>query len=323
MILDDEARENNAEMIWREVSGASPFRRRDVKDPYGLVCRFWDPRDAVSAHLRHKFSWATRQQMNEYDGTPPPPEELVCAVLRDFNQWLIGPSCFYDERLFAGVELTDEATGLLNGVLERVEEIRLNRILLEAACSPAIAHSNGFTQNLNSLERWAGFLLIGKAIRGEINGEAHFRPLDVALEAIAHLADGKAVWQPEKSKFLTFACLVMRSIVSHKLDKLDNTRTERIGQPPPRNDDDSPRDEDERLSDSGRGAKMFMADAEYVNIMELFYEGSPEREVLEVFNRGKGDERPGEIAAELGMSVREVKKCIANIMEMLTKLNYF
>lgn len=321
--LDDVARKRNAETIWREISGAHPFRLGDVRDPYGLIFRLWDPADAVTVKLRQKFSWSTRQQMNEYDGTPPPSEQLVCAVLGEFNQLLEGP-CIYDERLFVGVELTDEALRLIRGVLESVEKIRLNRILLESVCYPSIARSAGYMQNLNTLEGWARFLLAGKEIHGEINGEAHFTPMDVALEAISQLADGRPLWEPERSKFLTFARLIMRRFVSHELEKSENKMAERLSLPmSPDKDSALISDHEGNSFDPGGDRRAHAADAEYMNIMERFHPDSVEHKVLEVFYVGKGNERPKEIAEMLGISIKEVKKAKDNVMEMLVQVNYF
>lgn len=320
MYLDDEARKHNSEIVWREVSGAHPFRLVDVKDPFGLVLRFWDPKNTVEAHLRQTFSWSTRQQMNEYDGTPPPPEQLIGAVLGEFNQLIEGP-CLYEERLFADIKLADDALIHCPRMIEPVEKIRHNRILLEEVCWPYIARSNGFTQNLNRLVSWAGFLLGGKTVRGEENGEAYFTPLDVALEAITRLAEGRAVWLPQKSKFLTFAYHVMRSIVSHELEKSEN-KTIRIGQSLPQNDDASTREDETQIPDPGRDGMANVINAEYMNIMERFPEDSLERKVLEVVYCGKGDERPGEIGAILGVSASEVTKAKKNVKEVLAQVNY-
>jgi RNA polymerase sigma factor (sigma-70 family) len=314
MNLDDEARKHNSEIVWREVSGAHPFRLVDVKDPFGFVLKFWDPKNTVEAHLRQTFSWSTRQQMNEYDGTPPPPEQLIGAVLGEFNQLIEGP-CLYEERLFADIKLADDALIHCSRMIEPVEKIRHNRILLEEVCWPYIARSNGFTQNLNRLVSGARAILVGKIFRGDLF------PLDVAMEAITHLADGRAVWQPQKSRFLTFANLVMRSIVSHELEKSEN-KTIRIGQSLSQNDDVSTREDETQIPDPGRDGMANVINAEYMNIMERFPEDSLERKVLEVVYCGRGDERPGEIGAILGVSASEVTKAKKNVKEVLAQLSY-
>jgi hypothetical protein len=323
MNLDAEALRRNSERIWSELLGATPFRPEDVKDPFGLVVKFWTP-EGVAAHLREKFSWSTLRLLKEFGGAPPAPSQLVDAVLAELNQLVEEGPCLNDTRLFSLVELTNEARSLLNRATEKVEKIRLKRLLLEAVCWPAIARSNGYVQNFTRLKRRAELLLVGKAIHGETDGEAHFTPADVAMETIARLADGRAVWQPEKSKFMTFAYLVMRSYIDHELNKSGNRIVESISRPSHLKDDAGPSVEDEtRFSDTGGGRKECEQAAEFANVTEIFPEDSPERKFLEAVGRGKGNEMLPELAAELGGSARELRKARANVARALIQLNYF
>jgi hypothetical protein len=323
MNLDAEARLRNSEIIWRELLGATPFRPDDVKDPFGLADKFWTP-DRALAHLREKFSWTTMRLLKEFSASAyHAPEELVSALLGELNLLIEGP-CLYDKRHFADVELPDEAQRLLNGTTEELEKPRLNRLLLETLCWPAVARSNGYAQNFNILVRRARLLLAGKAIRGEIDGEAHFTPEDVAEGVIARLAEGRPLWEPERSKLMTFAWMFMRSYVDHELNRSDNKLVESISRTPRSQDDDGPPTEDEtRFSDGGRGRRAAEFAAEFANLMENFPADSLERKFWEAVGRGKGNEKLPELAVALGVGVGELRKARANVERVLTQLNYF
>jgi hypothetical protein len=322
MNLDADTMRRNSERIWRELLGATPFRPADVEDPFGLVFKFWTP-DGVSAHLREKFSWTTVRLLKDFDNTDPAPGQLVDAVLGELNQLIDGP-CLYEERLFDKARLTDEALRLLNGTSEEVEKQRLNRLLLESVCWPAVSRSNGYAQNLRLLAGRAGLLLAGKVIHGETDGEAHFTPDDVVKEVIARLTDGRAVWQPEKSKLMTFAGWVMRSYVDHELNKSGNKMVESVSRRPHSNDGSGPSDEDEsRFSDTGESRKECEQAAEFADVLEIFPEGSLERDLLKAIGRGKGNEKLPELAADTGAGVKELRKAKANVARALTQLNYF
>ncbi|HEX8136785.1 MAG TPA: hypothetical protein VF544_04265 [Pyrinomonadaceae bacterium] len=286
------------------------------------MVKFWTP-EGASAHLREAFSWSTIRLLRQFNGGYPAPEQLVFAVLGEFNLLIEGP-CLYDERRFGGVELTDEARRLLKGTTEALEKIRLNRLLLEALYWPAVARSKGCEQNIAILLRRARLLMAGKAIHGETDGEAHFTPADVVKEAIAMLADGRAIWEPEKSKFMTFACLVMRSYVDHELNKSGNKIVESMSRPLYSKDGDGSSAEDETcFSDAGAGRKACEQAAEFADIMEMFPEDSLERKFLEVIGRGKGNEKLPDVAAELGVCVKEVRKAKANVERVLIQTGYF
>jgi len=314
------------ERIWRELLGAMPFQPKDVKNPFGLVIKFWTP-DGVAAHLCEKFSWSTLRLLKEFDGNPPAPEHLVHALLNEFTLLMEGP-CLYDERLYADVELTDEALRLLNGTTDELEKPRLNRLLLEAVCQPFIAQSNGYAQNSKRLMQKARRLVARKVICGETNREAYFTAADVMGEALAKLAGSKAgskaAWQPERANFITFNDLVMRSHVDHEVNKSGNKLVESINRSAHLNGDEGSSLGDEtRFSDGGRAHKQCVQAAEFANVMEMFPEDSLERRLLEAVGWGRGDEKLPEWAATLGVNVKEVKKAQANVARALTQVNYF
>lgn len=322
MNLDAETLRRNSERIWRELLGATPFRPEDVRDPYGLVVKFWTP-TGVLAHLREKFSWTTLQLLKDFspDSYYAPPA-LVCAVRGELNLLIEGP-CLYDKRLFAQVKLEGEVQRLLNGMTEELEKLRLNRLLVEAACWPALARSNGYAQNLSLLVRRASLLMAGKIIRGEINGEAHFTPADAVSEVLSRLAAGRPLWKSEKSSLMTFACVVMRSYVDHELNKSSNKLGESLSRPLRAKDDGSSAEAESRLSDGGRAVRAAEFAAEFASLMEKFPVDSLERKLCEAVGRSKGNEKHPELAAALGVGVVELRRARARVERVLTQLNYF
>jgi predicted phage baseplate assembly protein len=113
---------------WIETDPA--FRRRDFKDPTGLVARLCDAQDEPSASLRRRFSAETRELLEAYPGTGVPSGALQEALAEELNRLLQG-SRLYHEGPFRIPELAAEVRSPTVRPMSEQERVRLNRLHLE------------------------------------------------------------------------------------------------------------------------------------------------------------------------------------------------
>jgi hypothetical protein len=113
------------------------FGRSDLSSAEKLASALKAESGPLARFLRLKFSPETRQLLESWQGSGDPPDELVTAILDEFNKLLLGPS-IYDQDLFAQVSV-DEDTRKLETKNPRGEDlVRLNRMLLEDAFPKAL-----------------------------------------------------------------------------------------------------------------------------------------------------------------------------------------
>jgi hypothetical protein len=130
------------DIIQRAIEFAGPvwFQAKDIKDLVGLVARLRDKQDPLSQYLWTQFSQATRQLLEEYDGSRVSSEALRRALVREFNRQLLDPSLFEKQR-FAQIELPKSVRKQITHKQKGKSLIYLNRLLLEAAYPDALAKS--------------------------------------------------------------------------------------------------------------------------------------------------------------------------------------
>ena len=127
-----------------ERTDSTLFRASDFKDPVSMAVKLRVPRDLLSQYLRGKLSDATKDQLEKYDGSGPPPELLQDALVNDLNQVLNSPDLF-DKKRFAGVTWTKEREALMPALMKLKPQgeglVCLNRLLMEEAYPNEIAKS--------------------------------------------------------------------------------------------------------------------------------------------------------------------------------------
>ncbi|GAC1619307.1 MAG: hypothetical protein NVS4B9_10000 [Ktedonobacteraceae bacterium] len=114
----------------------------DIKDPRSLTLKLRDAKDPVSSYLRGQFSTKTQQLLDKYDGSSPPSDELMQALISELNR-LIQYYNLYDEQRFAQVQLSDETKRLILKMQQVGILPLLNRLLLDDAYPQKIASSQG------------------------------------------------------------------------------------------------------------------------------------------------------------------------------------
>ena len=93
-LLDVKAQAEAERKRLRESSDAPLFRVDDLKDLTNLAVRLRGDTDPLSQHLRTQFRSDTRQLLEQYDGSGPPPEALQRALTDELNQLLAGSHLF-------------------------------------------------------------------------------------------------------------------------------------------------------------------------------------------------------------------------------------
>ncbi len=123
-----------------EKSGTTLINMDELKDPERLVVKLRDGADPLSSYFHKHFSAKTQEMLKAYNDSHPPSNSLKEALLDELNK-LLEQESFYNEELFAHVDLSKEAKKLLAKNLQGREIIRLNRLLLEDAFPQEIAKS--------------------------------------------------------------------------------------------------------------------------------------------------------------------------------------
>ncbi|HEV3469738.1 MAG TPA: hypothetical protein VG148_10485 [Pyrinomonadaceae bacterium] len=122
------------------AAGSPLFDAGDIADPPNLLFKLRGSRDAVSSHLRERFSPRLQQLVKDYDISGPPSAELLQTLTGELNKLLGGPSLFNEPR-FAGVILRPETRSLIGQRPAGEDLLRLNRLLIEDAYPKEIAKS--------------------------------------------------------------------------------------------------------------------------------------------------------------------------------------
>jgi hypothetical protein len=115
-------------------------RAIDIQDVPGLAVKLRDAADPVSQYLRSTFSTETRQLLDGYDGTAPPPQALSTALAEELDG-LLDDANFYNDQRFPLATLPSDIQKLIAGGAAGRDRIRLNRLLLENAYPSEIAKS--------------------------------------------------------------------------------------------------------------------------------------------------------------------------------------
>ena len=113
----------------------------DLIKPASLATKLNTPGDLLSTYLREQLSAATRDLLDQYNGTSTPSQPLKAALVDDLNG-VLQSAGLYDASRFADVALPDEVWSLvLDDPQAGPDLMRLNRLLLEAAYPLELARS--------------------------------------------------------------------------------------------------------------------------------------------------------------------------------------
>ncbi|MCC6233165.1 MAG: hypothetical protein IT580_11015 [Verrucomicrobiales bacterium] len=119
--------------------GTWTLEAADLRQPGSLLARLKTPTDAVSFYLRtNRLKAATREALDAWAITDPPPERLSSGLVRDLNDAITGPELWNAAR-FAGVVLRSETQGLTKLNPSGWNRERLHRLLLEDAYPDALS----------------------------------------------------------------------------------------------------------------------------------------------------------------------------------------
>lgn len=116
--------------IGRQSEGAALLNMADYKEPVKFAVKLKFAKDPVSRYIKEHCSPETRQQLNEYSGYGMPPVELMQAVTDDLNKLIKGP-CFFEEKRFADVWLSEIVRKLVIQDRKGEELQAINRLLIE------------------------------------------------------------------------------------------------------------------------------------------------------------------------------------------------
>jgi hypothetical protein len=124
-----------------EPPPSSLLTGEDIQTSLGfLVKELLDPANAVSLYLTPHFSLNTIDAMAAYDANPSPDAAVLAQtnLVWELNNIIQTNASFYDLQRFAGVDLSDETTELLQLNPQGSSLVRLNRLLLEDTYSEII-----------------------------------------------------------------------------------------------------------------------------------------------------------------------------------------
>jgi H+/gluconate symporter-like permease len=125
------------------------FEADDVKEASVLVARLKAGADPVSQFLAGYFSETTRQELARQDPTGAPSVGLLNLLAGEFNLVIRTKQVFAEQR-FQGVRLREKTTRLKQLNPQGDNLVRLNRLLIEDAFSPALRLSGGMNPTLYS-----------------------------------------------------------------------------------------------------------------------------------------------------------------------------
>jgi hypothetical protein len=144
----------------KNIYGPPLFRAGDLAYSTNFVGKLRDAPDPLSQFLKKHFSPETRQLLDKYQSTEPPPQSLQNALIEELDHLLRGNS-LYDEQPFKAVTLREKTSKLIGEKPQGEDLISLNRLLLEDAYPHEIAK--------NTVP--FGLDLSGSVIQGTLNIE--------------------------------------------------------------------------------------------------------------------------------------------------------
>jgi hypothetical protein len=114
------------------AGGFRRLRPADLKDLAGLAKRLVKGEAPLEKYLQGRLTAETREKLIAFDGSAPPPSELVQALVSELNGVIEGV-CIYDDQRFQSVRLTTETKALARGTPRGEECECANRALLQEA----------------------------------------------------------------------------------------------------------------------------------------------------------------------------------------------
>jgi energy-coupling factor transporter ATP-binding protein EcfA2 len=110
----------------------STFSLEEIKDLPGIINRFRNQSDAVSALLWKGLTMAEQDILVKLPPSEPTPTTAQDIILHALNKIVVGPSIFESER-FKGISLRSDTTDLIKKIPTGPQLTHLNRLLLEDA----------------------------------------------------------------------------------------------------------------------------------------------------------------------------------------------
>ena len=129
-------------LAFSDQTPRSMFSVTNITNLEPLAMRLKQPAasDAVSQYLVTQLSEDTRKILSQYNGGLD--TSLQRALARDLNRIIVQAKPLYDPQRFTGVNLSPEASNLLNQKLQSGDQRRLNRLLLADAYPAGISKSH-------------------------------------------------------------------------------------------------------------------------------------------------------------------------------------
>lgn len=113
-----------------EHSVSPLFWAGDFKDIKGLATRFRKDPDAISLHIKQKFSPTSQILLSQWDASKALPADLQGILIYELNNIIQG-SLVYDAELFKGISLSKRLLKIMEVPQQGENLVKLNRFLLE------------------------------------------------------------------------------------------------------------------------------------------------------------------------------------------------
>lgn len=117
------------------------FDIEDLKNPTSLAVKLHKGTDLLSQYLQGQLTTSTQQLLVAYKGIEPPSTTLQRALIADLNG-LLQEQSLYEPQRFSQVKLPTATRDLLGQSLQGADQLRLNRLLLQAAYPSELADAD-------------------------------------------------------------------------------------------------------------------------------------------------------------------------------------
>jgi hypothetical protein len=115
------------------LSGSGPLYVEEVAQPAALVARLSDPDDPIGSYLRSRFTIDGQALVKAYDGSDPPPAQMLEVVVEELNQLLQAEHDLWNDEVFKAVAVRDEVRKRLQRPARPADRLWKNRFRLELA----------------------------------------------------------------------------------------------------------------------------------------------------------------------------------------------
>jgi peroxiredoxin len=166
-----------ARMGERKKMDSPSFSTDEIKDWPGLINRWREHSDPVSAFLWRSLSKSEQSRLASYQPSGPGSKEAQEVVVKAFDKAIGGPGLYKPKR-FQGVSLRPETAGLIKQNLAGPRLVRLNRLLLEDAYPLELSRNQSMDRRLSFLIGLDGKII---EVTDSPDPAAHVKALNAAL----------------------------------------------------------------------------------------------------------------------------------------------